>query len=291
MTGGPDRRMPVACPSAIRRAWRVACAGLLLAVAAGCASLPAGPEDARRAKVDPLEPMNRSIYAFNDAVDRAVIRPLARVYADWVHPGVRQMVGNFFGNLGDLWTSVNQLLQGKPGLAAADLGRFAINSIAGFGGLADVASEMGIEKHKEDFGQTLGRWGVPAGPYLMLPFLGPSSLRDAPASGADLSADPLWRVARNGDYYGLWATRIVDGRAGLFGAERVLEGAALDRYSFIRDGYLARRRSLVWDGNPPDDEDDDPLPPSDPRQGVKGAIDSPGRAPVPIPGTGGFRIR
>lgn len=270
------------------RAVLLAGAALLLALAAGCASVPAAHGGAPRSKADPLEPMNRSVYAFNDSVDRAVFKPVARAYADWVHPGIRQMVGNFFGNLGDLWTSVNQLLQGKPALAAADLGRFTINSIAGFGGLADVASEMGIDKHREDFGQTLGRWGVPSGPYLVLPFFGPSSFRDAPALGVDLTADVLGAVARNGTYYGAWAARLVDTRASLLGAERVLDGAALDRYSFLRDGYLARRRSLVWDGNPPEEEDDDdPLPPSDPKQGQQGGIDPRSRVPIP----GGFRPR
>ncbi len=238
--------------------WALVAAALLLT---GCASLPVPGDDPSqnaermaRYRRDPLEPMNRKVYAFNDAIDRVVTKPIAQAYVDYIHPGVRTMVGNVFGNLGDVWTSVNQLLQGKPVLAFSDLGRVLINTTLGFGGLGDVASEMGIEKHREDFGQTLGRWGVPTGPYLVLPVFGPSNFRDSPGLGVDLSVDPLGKVAQDGAYWSAWAARAVGTRADLLRGERLVDGAALDKYSFIRDGYLQRRRSLVYDGDPPDED-------------------------------------
>lgn len=240
--------------------WRLALAAALLAVA-GCASTAGGgagagndvDEGDRAARVDPLESFNRSVYAFNDAVDQAVLKPAAKGYEAVVPRPFRDMVGNFFGNLGDLWTAANQMLQGKPADAFSDLSRFVVNTTFGFGGIADVASEMGLEKHDEDFGQTLGVWGVPSGPYLVLPLLGPSSFRDAPARALDMVADPLDEIGSRGQTNNLWLTRLIDGRARLFPAERVLEGAALDKYSFTRDAWLQRRRNQVYDGNPPAD--------------------------------------
>jgi phospholipid-binding lipoprotein MlaA len=244
--------------------WRLALAAALLAVA-GCASTGGGgagagndvDEGERAARVDPFEPLNRSIYAFNDAVDQAVLKPAAKGYEAVVPRPFRDMVGNFFGNLGDLWTAANQMLQGKPAEAFSDLSRFVVNTTFGFGGIADVASEMGIEKHDEDFGQTLGVWGVPSGPYLVLPLLGPSSFRDAPARALDMVADPLNEIGSRGQANNLWLTRLIDGRARLFPAERVLEGAALDKYSFTRDAWLQRRRNQIHDGNPPADYDEE----------------------------------
>jgi phospholipid-binding lipoprotein MlaA len=234
-------------------------AGLALWVC-GCASVSpspssqAGDSEEPPTTADPFEHYNRAMFAFNDSVDGALIKPVAQAYRDAVHPGFRQMVSNFFGNLGDMWTAVNQLLQGKPALAASDFGRVLINTIAGFGGIADFASAMGIEKHREDFGQTLGRWGVGSGPYLVLPFFGPSSLRDAPSLVGDLYADPLGNVIHGRAFVGAWGVRVTDRRAELIPAEKLLESVALDRYSFIRDGYLQRRYEQVWDGNPPDEK-------------------------------------
>lgn len=235
-----------------RSGWRLALAAVLLAIA-GCATTNADPS----ARVDPFESFNRSVHAFNDAVDQAVLKPVAKGYEAVVPRPARDMVGNFFGNLADLWTAANQLLQGKPAEAFSDLSRFVVNTTFGFGGIADVASEMGIEKHDEDFGQTLGVWGVPSGPYLVLPFLGPSSLRDAPGRGVDMLADPLNEIGSRGQENNLRLTRVIDGRVRLFPAERVLEGAALDKYSFTRDAWLQRRRNQVYDGNPPMDYDDE----------------------------------
>lgn len=219
----------------------------------GCASSQ-GPD----ASVDPLEPMNRAVFAFNDTLDRYALEPAATAYRDYVPETFRFVAGNMFENLRDVWTSVNNLLQGKPGRAASDFGRVVINTTFGFLGMGDVASELGFAKHREDFGQTLGVWGVPTGPYLVLPFLGPSNFRDGPALVADGYADPLAHVVsdvpvRNGIY----AIRVLDTRAGLLGASGIMDDIALDRYLLMRDGYLQRRRNLVYDGDPPPDDYDD----------------------------------
>lgn len=258
---------PSALVSVARRNWRIrgsrwrAAALVMLALTlAGCASAPTGgradggEDDGFVA--DPLESFNRSMYAFNDAVDRAVLKPVAKGYQAAVPILFRDMVGNFFGNLGDAWVALNQLLQGKPAEAFSDLSRVAVNTTLGFGGLADVASEMGIEKHDEDFGQTLGVWGANSGPYLYLPFFGPSSVRDGLGRVVDIAGDPLGEFDSQALTNGLWFTRAVDTRLRLFPAERLLEGAALDKYSFTRDAWLQRRRNQVYDGNPPPDEGD-----------------------------------
>lgn len=206
---------------------------------------------------DPLEPMNRAVFAFNEAADKAVVKPVAQAYDTVVPELFRFLIGNFFSNLGDVWTSVNQLLQGKPREAVSDAARVLINSTLGFAGVADPASEMGFEKHREDFGQTLGRWGVGSGPYLVLPILGPSSLRDGAGLVADYGFDPIGAANSEGVRNNAYLLRAIDTRASLLQAEKVVEGAALDKYSFIRDGYLQRRKSLIWDGDPPASDDDE----------------------------------
>jgi len=218
----------------------------------GCASSQ-GPG----ATVDPLEPMNRAIFAFNDTLDKYALEPAATAYRDYVPETFRFIAGNMFENLRDVWTSVNNLLQGKPGQAASDFGRVVVNTTFGFLGMGDVASELGFPKHREDFGQTLGVWGVPTGPYLVLPFFGPSNFRDGPALVVDAYADPIAPLiddvpVRN-TVYGI---RVLDDRARLLGASGVMDDIALDRYLFMRDGYLQRRRSLVYDGDPPPLDDD-----------------------------------
>ena len=243
-------RMPSYRCAAVRRLAVLAVA----AATAGCATTGNGERGSSR---DPLEPLNRAVYEFNDAFDRAVAKPTAQAYEKVVPDFVRDMVGNAFGNVRDVWTAANQLLQGKPGHAASDLWRVAINTTFGFGGLFDVASEAGIAKHREDFGQTLGRWGVPAGPYLVLPFLGPSSLRDAPARGVDLWADPLRVELSHGERNNAFLLRAIDDRQRLLDAESVVDQAALDRYSFIRDSWFQLRRNQVYDGNPPPTYEDD----------------------------------
>jgi phospholipid-binding lipoprotein MlaA len=163
----------------------------------------------------------------------------------------RTMVFNVYANLLDPWTAVNQLLQGKPEEAFFDLFRFAVNSTLGFAGIADIATPAGIEKHREDFGQTLGRWGVPPGPYLVLPLLGPSGVRDGLGTGVGITVDPLGFFAGDGFRWGWFTLVFVDLRSRLFETDRLIESVAIDRYSFVRDAYLQRRRSLVYDGNPP----------------------------------------
>lgn len=229
--------------------------GLLMAAVllGGCAATGAGTYPVAR---DPLEPVNRVVFAFNDALDEWAIRPAAVAYTQVVPEVLRVAVHSMASNITDLWVATNQLLQGKPALAGSDLLRFAINTTLGVGGLADVATPIGLEKHREDFGQTLGRWGVPPGPYLVVPLFGPSSLRDGLGTWADVVGDPVVRlgtVAERNTYSGV---RIIDTRAGLLSADGLLRGAALDRYSFLRDGYLQRRRNQVYDGDPPPLKDD-----------------------------------
>jgi phospholipid-binding lipoprotein MlaA len=222
--------------------WRgaavAAAASLLLA---GCAS-PQNPHD-------PFEKFNRAMFTFNDAVDRTALKPAATVYKEYTPGFVQTGVNNFFGNLADAWTGLNNLLQGKGQEGMSDFTRFALNSTFGIVGLLDIASEAGLQKHNEDLGQTLGVWGVPSGPYLMLPVLGASTLRDTAALPADLWGDPWthkdpvrWRNVGIG-------VRAVDQRATVLDASNLLEEAALDRYEFIRDGYLQRRESKVYDGD------------------------------------------
>jgi phospholipid-binding lipoprotein MlaA len=206
---------------------------------------------------DPFERINRSIYRFNDAIDTAALKPLAQGYRDIVPAPVRTGVDNFFGNLGDVWSTVNLLLQGKF-QATLEMGmRVASNTVFGMGGLLDPATEMGLERHAEDFGQTLGHWGVPPGPYLMLPLLGPSTLRDTVALPADRAAGPTALVHTTNDVVGVVMLQTVSARAGLLGASNLLDDIAFDKYSFLRDAYLARRRNQVYDGNPPEELEDD----------------------------------
>ncbi len=200
---------------------------------------------------DPLEPLNRVVSDFNDAFDQALAQPVAKGYGKVVPYYLRDMVRNVFGNMRDVWTAFNQLLQGKPGLAASDAWRVAINTTLGFGGLIDIASDVGVPKHNEDFGQTLGRWGLPAGPYLVLPILGPSSLRDAPGRGVDIWGDPLRAIDSHGRRNNAVLARAIDGRQRLLETGDIVDQAALDRYSFIRDSWLQMRRNQVYDGEAP----------------------------------------
>ncbi len=227
-------------------------AALALALlATGCASV-GGPSNPR----DPWEGYNRRIYAFNDAVDRTVLKPVAQGYQESVPDFAQEGVANFFDNLQDVGIGLNNLLQGKVVAGLSDLGRFAVNTVVGIGGLWDVATPMGLEKHNEDFGQTLGRWGVPPGPFLVLPLLGPSSARDAPARVVDPSFFQ-GRWLETGANAGLSTLDVIRTRAGLLKAEKVIDEAALDKYSFTRDAWLQRRRNLVHDGRPPRDPEDE----------------------------------
>ena len=197
----------------------------------GCAS-------ARNPK-DPLEPLNRNIYEFNQVVDKVALKPAAKGYKAVVPPPLRGGVNNFFGNFRDVTTAVNNLLQFKVVNALSDVGRVAINSTIGIFGVFDVASRLGLEKHDEDFGQTLGYWGVPDGPYLVLPLLGPSTVRDGIGLIGDYFTDPQFYLIESApENWLVLTTRVVNLRANLLEADRLLDQAAIDRYSFLRDAYL-----------------------------------------------------
>ena len=201
---------------------------------------------------DPFEGWNRAVFSFNEGLDAALLKPVATGYKAVVPELARSGVSNFFGNFGDVWSAFNQLLQGKPVVAAQMGMRVATNTFFGIGGLFDVASDLGIERQREDFGQTLGRWGLPAGPYLVIPVLGPSSLRDAAGLPLDLSWRPAAFSNDSATRIGLSTLQLIDARAELLTAGRLVDEISLDKYVFIRDGYLTRRRSLVYDGDPPE---------------------------------------
>lgn len=225
---------------------------MILAVA-GCAS----SGDPR----DPLEPLNRGIYQFNDTVDEAIMKPVAKGYKAVVPSPARTSVGNFFSNIDDVLIAVNNLLQFKLDRAASDVARLIANTTFGIGGLFDVATSFGLEKHNEDFGQTFGYWGVGDGPFLMLPLLGPSNLRDTVGLVAYYKLDTILNLDHIPTRNTLGAIRAIDHRTRLLDAEKVLDEAALDPYTFLRDAYIQQRRSLIYDGNPPREKlDDEPAP-------------------------------
>lgn len=229
------------------------CSRVVLVLAAlmlsGCAT---GPNANSR---DPLEPFNRGMYRFNDTVDRAVVKPVATVYRDVLPSPVRTGVTNFFGNLQDAWSFVNNSLQLKGEAAGNSLMRFSVNTFLGLGGLLDIASEMQIERRTEDFGQTLGHWGVGAGPYLVLPLLGPSTLRDTAALPVDAQGNLVSGVGDVSTRNSLTTLSLLNRRARLLDASSILDQVALDPYTFTRDAFLQRRQNDVYDGYPPEDAD------------------------------------
>ena len=204
---------------------------------------------------DPWEGLNRKTYAFNDVLDRAVLKPIAQGYQKVTPAFAQEGVNNFYSNLEDINTTFNNLLQGKVKESANDAARLVVNTVIGVFGLWDVATPMGLEKHDEDFGQTLGWWGVPPGPYFVIPLLGPSSARDAPARLVDAS----WfynSYVPDRVYWSWWGFDKVRTRANLLKAEGILDQAALDRYTFLRDAWLQRRQSQVYDGSPPREKEE-----------------------------------
>jgi phospholipid-binding lipoprotein MlaA len=237
-------------------AWRGAIAALLAAtlLLGGCATV-ANPNPR-----DPLEPFNRGVSQFNEGLDSMVLKPVATVYRQNVPPIVRTGVSNFFGNLSDAWSFVNSALQLKVQDAAENWARFSINTFFGLGGILDVASDLNIDRHREDFGQTLGRWGVPTGPYLVLPFFGSSTLRDTLAMPIDRRMDLVQRVTAHDVRNSLYVLRAVEQRSNLLRASAVLDGAALDKYSFPRDAHMQRRRAEVFEREEP------PVPPGAPPE-------------------------
>jgi phospholipid-binding lipoprotein MlaA len=230
--------------------WRqLAGLSLLALTLSGCASLPAGRAPDPQ---DPFERYNRAAFSFNDAIDRAFFKPVAQAYKFITPDLVQRGVANFFGNIADLPTAVNDVLQGKPKQAATHVGRFAVNTTIGVLGLFDVAKTMGLERQREDFGQTLGTWGLGSGPYLVLPVFGPSSVRDTVGLVADFGLDPIVYIKDDGWRYGLGGLRVIEQRASVLDIEKTLKSIEIDPYLFTRDAYLTRRRNSVYDGNPPD---------------------------------------
>ncbi|RZT32443.1 MlaA family lipoprotein [Cupriavidus agavae] len=230
---------------------RLIAASAAALVLAGCATGPnANP-------ADPLEPFNRGVSTFNDNLDKYALKPAAEGYQAVVPSPVRTAVGNFFSNISDVYSAGNNLLQGKPTRALEDTMRVAINSVLGIGGLIDIATPAGLPKYKEDFGQTLGVWGVPSGPYLVLPLFGPSNVRDASGMVVDRFMDPSTYIAPWYARLSVTGVRVIDGRSQLLGASNLIEAAALDKYAFLRDSYMQRRQYLIYDGNPPSTDDDE----------------------------------
>ena len=260
-------------PSAFSTFLRPATRALLLVgvlALAGCAGFNKNPRD-------PWEPMNRGVAEFNEAADSIVLKPVATAYRQAIPPIVRTGVSNFFGNLSDGWSFANSLLQFKFQNAAENFMRLNVNTVFGLGGIIDVASELNIERHREDFGQTLGRWGFPAGPYMVLPLLGPSTLRDTLALTVDWQADPIHYLNSATARSALYALRGVDVRANLLRLGNVIDEAALDRYSFTRDAYLQKRRAEITENK--ESESDGAEPKAD-------GTPSPAAAPAAAPAAG-----
>lgn len=219
----------------------------------GCASLGGADAANDTEPQDPFESYNRAVYKFNDSFDQAIAKPVAQAYQDVMPNWADKGITNFFSNLDDVLVLANNLLQFKFKQAASDAARIVFNTTAGLLGFVDVASHMDLPKHKEDFGQTLGYWGVPSGPYFVLPFLGPSTIRDTAGLGVDYTyLDPVVNnVDHLNDRAALFLIEFIDTRADYLDASRLLESAALDPYVYTREAYLQRRRYYVYDGDPP----------------------------------------
>ena len=209
----------------------------------GCATTAYNPKD-------PFESFNRAMFSVNEGID-VVAKPIAEGYDTITPSPIKAGIGNFFGNLADVWTALNNFLQGKGGDGLSDVGRVLVNTTVGIVGLFDVASEIGLEKHAEDFGQTLGVWGVGDGPYMYWPIIGPRTLRDTFGFIVDVHADPVMYVEDVPVRNTLLGVRFVDIRASLLPTDKMVEEAAFDKYNYIRDAYLQYRRSEINDGNVP----------------------------------------
>lgn len=233
---------------------RLAIAALSAVFVTGCASVPKEYRDPR----DPWQPYNRAMFKFNTDFDNAFIKPVAQAYQKVTPEPVNKSITNFFDNIADLTSAVNNLLQFKLSRTGSDVGRVAVNSTVGVLGLFDVATNMGIPSYKEDFGQTLGYWGFANGPYFIIPIIGASTVRDTFGFAGDIVIDPFFSINKDHIYWGFIGLRLIDRRAGLLTAGEIFDEAAIDRYSFVRDAYLQRRANQVKDGDPADDviEDD-----------------------------------
>jgi len=218
----------------------------------GCATV-ANPDPR-----DPMESFNRAMFGFNDKVDTALLKPAAKGYRAVTPDWLRKGVGNFFNNLEDVWSAVNNALQGRGQEFGDSVGRVMVNTTVGLLGVFDVASDLNIDRRTADFGQTLGRWGVPPGPYVVLPIMGPRTLREVAALPVDLQGELVYNIGDQDTRTWLPILDAVDLRAKYLNASDVLEGAALDSYTFRRDAYLQRQRNIQYDGNPPEEEDTAP---------------------------------
>lgn len=247
---------------------------LLLASIAlgGCASTEANHND-------PLEPLNRGVYHFNDKLDKVLIKPVARAYNKVTPEPMKNMVRNFFSNLDDVVVTINDLLQLKFAQAASDSARVVFNSTFGIFGLFNFADHL--EKHNEDFGQTLGYWGISSGPYIVVPFFGPSNLRDGVGLYADSLSSPMQEVEHIPTRNQLYVAKVVSLRTDLMKQEELLDAAAVDRYAFIRDAYLQRRQSLVYDGDPPREKIEDEGNDGSPADSTGG--EQPAHREMPLP--------
>lgn len=246
--------------------WMLAAGLLLLALfTAGCATVApsavapggAGAPAVTSNPVDPWENWNRKVYAFNDVIDNAVLKPVATTYRQVVPSLVRTGIGNVFGNIGDVWSAANHLLQGKVQQSLEMSMRVLTNTVFGLGGLLDPASEMGLTRRSEDFGQTLGRWGLGNGPFLVLPLLGPSTVRDATGFVLDRQASASRLPDTTAGSVALTSLELINTRSELLATTKLLDQIALDKYGFVRDAYLARRRDALYDGAAPMETFDD----------------------------------
>ena len=241
----------------------------LFALLGGCATVPPNAGQDPR---DPLESFNRQMFAFNEGLDKVVLKPLAQAYDTVLPQPVQDCFSNGFSNLREPSNAINNLLQGKGADAVSDVCRFAVNTTVGLLGCFDVASSMALERHREDFGQTLGKWGLGQGPFLVLPLFGPSSFRDGIGLGVETVLDVNFWLSNVSARNTIFGVRTVNARDELLKTDDLISGAALDKYTFVRDGYLQRRRNQVHDGNPPREKD-----PEDEEEQV---------APKPGPATG-----
>lgn len=224
----------------VKRLFAAALVSVTVAGLTGCATTANNPKD-------PYEGFNRAMFQVNEGID-VVVKPVAQGYDAAAPLPVKAGVGNFFGNIADVWIGINNLLQGKGGDGMSDMGRFLINTTVGIGGVFDIASEIGLEKHAEDFGQTMGKWGVSEGPYFYWPIIGPRTTRDTFGWLVDTNVDPVWHINDIPVRNSLVGLRFVDLRASLLPADKVVEQAAFDKYNYIRDAYLQKRRSDINDG-------------------------------------------
>lgn len=260
-----------------------ACArGLTVALVASSALLQGC---ATRQNPDPLESMNRKVFSFNETLDDNVLKPVATGYKAVTPQPVRTAISNFGGNIKDIWSAINLFLQGHPGEGATQLMRVSVNTTFGLAGFIDIATPMRLERQNEDFGQTLGVWGVKPGAYIVWPFLGPSTLRDSVGLPGDMYFSASRVFSNDPEVYWVSALTLVNARAGLLDVTNLLGDVALDRYAFVRDAYLQRRQNLIYNGEPPENIDDDGYEeaPSSGPAADPAAPSEPAAAPVTAP--------